>query len=190
MRKLISSINVTVDGFCDHTAMIADDDLHNSANELLKNADTILFGRITYQLMESAWPAIVKDPTGNKAMDEFAVSIDNISKVVFSNTLERVEWKNTRLAEQEIGKEVLQLKQKDGKEIVVGSPSLIATLTKLRLIDEYRFWIHPVILGSGLSLFKNITDTVHLRLMQCKTFRSGVASLIYQPINSSHLSVL
>ncbi len=106
MRKLIASINITLDGFCDHTAVIADDELHQNANELLRSVDTVLFGRVTYQLMESSWPPVVKKPTGIKSVDEFAVLIDNISKIVFSNTLKNVEWKNTKLAKEGIKEEV------------------------------------------------------------------------------------
>ena len=95
MRKLIAAINMTVDGFCDHTAGIADDELHQHYNELLKGADTILYGRITYQLMEY-WPTVVKDPTGNKAIDEFAVTMDNISKIVFSHTLKDIGVENCK----------------------------------------------------------------------------------------------
>ena len=89
MRKLIAAINMTLDGFCDHTAMIADDEIHQHYNELLSNADTLIYGRITYQLMESYWPTVVKNPTGNKPTDEFAVLIDNISKIVFSPHAEK-----------------------------------------------------------------------------------------------------
>src|ERR1700704_4443588 len=102
MRKLIAAINMTLDGFCDHTAVVADDELHQHYNELLLNADTLLYGRKTYQLMESAWPDIVKTPTGNKPTDEFAVIIDNISKIVFSHTLKSVDWKNTTLKKEVI----------------------------------------------------------------------------------------
>src|ERR1019366_281794 len=123
MRKLIAAINMTLDGFCDHTAIIADDELHQHYNELLSNADTLLFGRITYQLMESSWPSVVKNPTGNKPMDEFAVLIDNISKIVFSRTLNNVDWKNTKLKKEVIKQEVLDLKQQAGKNILVGGPS-------------------------------------------------------------------
>ena len=90
MRKLIAAMNMTLDGFCNHEAMIADEEIHQHYNELLRNADTLIYGRVTYQLMESSWPSIVKNPTGNKPMDEFAVLIDNISKIVFSRTLQNV----------------------------------------------------------------------------------------------------
>jgi len=104
MRKLIAAINMTLDGFCDHTAMIADDELHQHYNELLSNAGTLLYGRITYQLMESYWPTVVKNPTGKKPTDEFAVLIDNIPKIVFSHTLKNVDWKNVKLAKGGIKK--------------------------------------------------------------------------------------
>src|SRR5882672_11862865 len=100
MRKLIAAINMTLDGFCDHTAMNADEGIHQHYNELLSNADTLLYGRITYQLMESYWPTVVKKPTGIKPTDEFAVLIDNISKIVFSRTLKNVNWKNTKLKKE------------------------------------------------------------------------------------------
>jgi dihydrofolate reductase len=100
MRKLIAAINMTLDGFCDHTAMIADDEMHQHYNELLSNADTLIFGRITYQLMESYWPTVVKNPNGNKTADEFAVILDNISKIVFSHTLKNVDWKNAKLVKE------------------------------------------------------------------------------------------
>src|SRR5688572_1633590 len=122
MRKLIAGINMTLDGFCDHTAMTADDELHQHYNELLRNADTLIYGRITYQLMESYWPAIVKNPTGNNPTDEFAVLIDNISKIVFSRTLKNVSWKNTKLKKEIVKEEISELKRQEGKNIFVGSP--------------------------------------------------------------------
>ena len=172
---------MTLDGFCDHTAMIADDELHQHYNELLSNAGALIYGRITYQLMESYWPAVVKNPTGNKPMDEFAVIIENIPKIVFSRTLKSVGWENVKLVTNDIQKEVLELKQKAGKDILVGSPSLIVALTKLHLIDEYQLCVHPVIAGSGLPLFKNITDRIILKLLKTKIFSSGSITLYYEP---------
>ena len=179
MRKLISSINITLDGFCDHEVVIADDELHQQANELLKSADTMLFGRVTYQLMEAGWPPLVKKPTGNKPMDEFARLIDNIHKIVFSQTLKKVIWKNTKLLAGGIKEEVEKLKQQPGRNIIVGSPTLIITLTQLGLIDEYRFCVQPIILGKGLPLFKNISQRIDLPLLSTKTFGSGVVTLCY-----------
>jgi dihydrofolate reductase len=180
MRKLIAAINMTLDGFCDHTAMIADEEIHQHYNELLSNADTLLYGRITYQLMESYWPSVVKHPTGNKPMDEFAVLIDNISKIVFSRTLKDVDWKNTKLKKEVIKEEVLELKQKAGKNILVGSPSLIVALAQLELIDEYQLGVQPTVLGSGLPLFKNIRDRIDLKFLKTKTFGCGAIALYYE----------
>ncbi len=171
---------MTLDGFCDHTAIIADDELHQHYNELLNNADAIIYGRITYQLMESYWPSVVKNPTGNKPTDEFALLIDNISKIVFSHTLKNVEWKNTRLAKGDIKEEVLALKQQPGKDIFVGSPSLIVASMNLNLIDEFQLCVHPVIVGNGLPLFKNINDRTILKLLKTKTFSSGAITLYYE----------
>jgi dihydrofolate reductase len=181
MRKLIAAINMTLDGFCDHTAMIADDEIHQHYNELLSNADTLIFGRITYQLMESYWPTVVKSPTDNKSMDEFAVLIDNISKIVFSRTLKNVDWKNTKLKKEVIKEEILELKQQTGATILVGSPSLIVTLMQLDLIDEYQLSIQSTILGKGLPLFNNIQDKINLKLLKTKTFGCGAVTLYYEP---------
>jgi dihydrofolate reductase len=181
MRKLIAAINMTLDGFCDHTAGIVDDELHEHYNEILRTGDTLLYGRITYQLMESYWPEVVKHPTGNSAEDKFAVLINNISKVVFSRSLTKVGWKNARLATKSLKEEVLELKQQTGKAIFAGSPSIISKLTQLDLIDEYQLCIHPIVLGSGLPLFRNITDRKNLKLIKTKPFNSGAIVLYYEP---------
>jgi len=181
MRKLIAAINMTLDGFCDHTAMIADEEIHQHYNELLSNADTLIYGRTTYQLMESYWPSVVKNPTGNKPTDEFAVLIDNISKIVFSRTLKNVDWKNTQLKKEVIKEEVLEIKQQAGKNILVGSPSLIVALTHLDLIDEYQLGVQPIVLGSGLPLFKNVKDRINLKLLKTKTFGCGAVTFYYEP---------
>ena len=181
MRKLIAAMNMTLDGFCNHEAMIADEEIHQHYNELLSNADTLIYGRITYQLMESYWPSVVKNPTGNKPMDEFAVLIDNISKIVYSRTLQHVDWKNTTLKKEVIQEEILELKQQTSKNIVVGSPGLIIALTQLDLIDEYQLGVQPTVLGSGLPLFKNIRDRIDLKLLKTKTFGCGAVMLYYEP---------
>lgn len=182
MRKLVAAINMTLDGFCDHTSMIADDEIHQHYNELLSTADTLLYGRTTYQLMESYWPTIVKNPTGNQPTDDFAVLIDNISKIVFSRTLTTVGWKNTTLKKEIIKEEILALKQQAGKNMFVGSPSLIVALTQLHLIDEYQLCVQPTILGKGLPLFKNINERINLKLIKTKTFGSGPIVLYYEPV--------
>jgi dihydrofolate reductase len=185
MRKLIAAMNMTLDGFCDHTAMIADDEIHQHYSELLNNADTLIYGRVTYQLMENYWPSVVKNPTGNKAMDEFAVSIDNISKIVYSRTLENVDWKNTELKNEVVKEEILEFKQQAGKDILAGSPSLIVALSQLDLIDEYQLGVQPTVIGSGLPLFKNITDRTDLKLLKTKTFDCGAIILYYEPTKKS-----
>lgn len=137
MRKLIAAMNMTLDGFCDHTSMSADDEIHQHYTDLLNGADAVIYGRITYQLMEY-WRSVVANPTGEKSMDDFAAAIDNIQKVVYSRTLESVDWKNTELKREIIKDEILELKQNAGKDIFVGSPGLIVALTQLGLVDEYQ----------------------------------------------------
>ena len=182
MRKVVAAINMTLDGFCDHTAGIADAELHQHYSELLRSAGTLLYGRITYQLMESYWPTLVKNPSGDKAMDEFAIAIQDIFKIVFSHTMKNVGWENVALAKRDLKEEVLELKQSrngESKDILVGSPSLIAALTKLNLIDEYQLCVHPVIVGSGLPLFKNITERIVLKLIKTKAFSSSGSMILY-----------
>ncbi|HSZ87678.1 MAG TPA: dihydrofolate reductase family protein [Puia sp.] len=180
MRKLIAAINITLDGFCNHTAMIADEEIHEHYANLLNNAGTVLYGRITYQLMEGYWPSVLKNPTGIKPRDEFAVAIDNISKIVFSRTLKNVDWKNTKLKKEVIKEEILELKQQAGKCILAGSPGLIVALAQLDLIDEYQLCVHPTVIGSGLPLFKNISDRIDLKLLKTKTFGCGAVTLYYE----------
>ena len=182
MRKLIAAINMSVDGFCDHTEMSADEETHEHYNDLLRNADTLIYGRITYQLMESYFPSLVETPTGDKPLDEFPKLIDNISKIVYSRTLKNVTWKNTALKKEIIKEEIIALKQQPGKNIVVGSPSLIVALAQLGLIDEYQLAVHPTIIGSGLPLFKNITDRINLNLFKTKTFECGAIVLYYESV--------
>lgn len=192
MRKLIAAMNMTLDGFCDHTSMIADDELHEHYNKLLGNAGTLLYGRITYQLMESYWPTVVKNPTGNNPTDEFAVLIDNIEKIVFSQTLTNEDpviagWKNAQLAMKDFEQEVLELKQSDNperKDILVGSPSLIVAALNLKLVDELQLCVQPIIAGKGLRLFKNISERIDLKLLKTEKFNSsGSVVFYYEPGN-------
>ncbi|HQY20035.1 MAG TPA: dihydrofolate reductase family protein [Ignavibacteria bacterium] len=181
MRKIIAAMNTTLDGNCDHTAGIPDEEIHQHYAELLNNAGAVLYGRITYQLMEY-WRDVLKKPTGEKAMDEFAVAIDRIPKIVFSRTLKNLDWETAKLADRDIKEEVLELRQQPGKDIFVGSPGLISELTNLYLIDEYQLCVHPVIAGSGLPLFKNINEKIILKLIKTKTFESRTIILYYEPI--------
>ena len=183
MRKLIAAINMTVDGFCDHTAATPDDALMQYFNDLFRNADVEIFGRITYQLMEEYWPEVAKTQSDDKLNNEFAVLMDDIHKIVYSRTLESVDWKNTELKHELVADDIIKLKQQTGKNILVGSPSLIVALTKLGLIDEYQLVVHPVILGSGLPLFKDISDSIDLKLTQSRTYASGAVLLQYELAN-------
>ena len=179
MSKIIAAINMTLDGFCDHTAIIPDEEIHQHYADLLRNANSVLYGRTTYQLMEF-WRTLVTNPSGDKTMDEFAVVMDNTPKIVFSRTLKNVDWKSAKLAIQDLEEEVLELKKQPGKDNFVGSPGLIVALTNLGLIDEYQLCVHPVIVGNGLPLFKNINDRSVLKLVRTKTFRGGAVILYYE----------
>lgn len=179
MRKIIAAMNIMLDGSCDHTSGVVDEQLHQHFTDLLRNAGGILYGRTTYQLMEDHWPNLVKNPSGNKADDDFALAIHNVPKIVFSRTLKNVTWENSTLVKRELKDEVLALKQQPGKDIYAGSPSLISALHKLELLDEYQLCVHPVIAGAGLQLFNDTTDRKALTLIGTKIFGSGVIALHY-----------
>ncbi|XOV94115.1 MAG: dihydrofolate reductase family protein [Bacteroidota bacterium] len=179
MRKVIAAINMTLDGYCDHTAIVPDDEIHQHYADLLKEAGVILYGRITYELMKY-WKEVVENPTGNKAEDEFAVIMDDVPKIVFSHTLKDPEWESARLAGKSLEEEVRTLKQQPGKDIFIGCRSLIIQLMKLNLIDEFQLCIHPVIAGGGLPLFENMHDRMMLKLIKTKTFGSGAVTLYYE----------
>ena len=182
MRKIIAAINMTLDGSCDHTAGLPDEEIHQHYADLLDNADVILYGRITYQLMQY-WQTLIKNPSDEKSMNDFAIAIDKIQKIVFSHTLKDVEWDSARLAGQAIEEEVLELKQQSGKYILVGSRSLIIQLMNLNLIDELQLCVHPVVAGSGLPLFENINDRTILKLIKTKTLSGGAVTLYYKRAN-------
>ena len=180
MSRLVAAINMTIDGFCDHTAGIPDEEIHQHYADLLRNADAVLYGRITYELMQY-WQDLVKNPSGEQAMDDFAEAIDQLPKIVFSNTLESTGWESAKLAERPLKEMVFELRQQSGKDILVGSRSLIIQLMNLDLIDEYQLCIHPVVAGSGLPLFENINDRTVLKLIKTKTFSGGAVTLYYEP---------
>lgn len=184
MRKVISAINMTIDGFCDHTAIIPDEEVHQHYTDLLNNGGVVLYGRITYHLMQF-WQTLVKNPTGEKTMDDFAAAIDKIPKIVFSHKLKNTEWNSAKLANEPIEEMVKELKQQSGKDILVGSRSLIIQLMKLNLIDEYQLCVHPVVAGSGLPLFENINDRTILKLIKTKNFKGGAVTLYYEPTNET-----
>lgn len=181
MRKLIAALNMTLDGFCDHTAGIPDEEIHQHYTELLGQGDAILYGRITYQLMEF-WRDLLKIPSGEQSMNDFAAAIDAIPKIVFSRTMKNIEWETATIAKRGLKEEVLVLKQQSGKDIFVGSRSLIIQLLKLGLIDEFQLCIYPVVVGKGLPLFENINNRITFNLIKTKTFKGGAVLLYYRPV--------
>lgn len=186
MRKIIAAMNMSLDGYCDHTMQVSNVDfkaIHKHYSELLHGAGALLYGRITFHLMEY-WRTLLNEPSGDKAMDEFAVMIDRIPKIVFSHTLQSTDWNTAGIASKELVDEVQQLKQQEGRDVLVGSPGLIAQLTQAGLIDEYQLCIFPLIAGNGLILFKDITAQVNLQLVDTKTLGGGAVVLYYKKIAS------
>lgn len=179
MRKIIAAINMTLDGFCDHTAIDADEEIHQHYSDLLNEGGVILYGRTTYQLMQF-WQTLLQQPSGEPSMDDFAKAIDRVSKIVFSHTLKTTGWNSATLSTQSLEASALALKQQSGKDIFVGSRSLILQLMRLQLIDELQLCIHPVVAGSGLPLFENISDRTVLTLTKTKTFQGGAVVLYYE----------
>jgi dihydrofolate reductase len=180
MSKVIAAINMSIDGVCDHTAGLPDEEIHQHYADLLDSADIILYGRTTYQLMQY-WQTLIKNPSGKKTADDFAIAIDKIQKIVFSHKLKNTDWDSAKLATKPIEELVRELKQQSGKDILVGSRSLITHLMKLNLIDEYQLCVHPVIAGNGLPLFENVNDRTILKLSKTKNFINGAVMLYYEP---------
>ena len=180
MRPLRYSINVTLDGCCDHRAIPPDEDLHRHTVENLNDADALLFGRVTYEMMESAWrlPA----PTGTRPdwMESFAQTISAAKKHVVSSTLEQVDW-NAELVRGDPGEAVEQLKQESGNGLLVGGLQLPLALTELGLIDEYEFVVHPRLAGHGPTLFAGLSKHVDLTLVSRLEFGSGAVAMGYEP---------
>src|ERR1051325_1879122 len=176
MRPPRYSINVTLDGCCDHRAGIADEDLHRHAVENIAQAEALLFGRVTYEMMEAAW----RQPTRTSAMpawtEPFARTIDAAKKYVVSSTLDRVDW-NAELVRGDLGTAVQQLKREPGKGLFTGGVKLPLALTELGLIDEYEFVVHPRLAGHGPTLFAGLTRPIDLRLVGRREFGSGAVAL-------------
>ncbi|RHX80953.1 dihydrofolate reductase family protein [Leptospira yasudae] len=182
MRKIIFAINITTDGYCSHTGMIADEKVHKYFADLLRNIGVILYGRITYQLMVPYWPDIAKSQSESEATNEFARVFDSLEKVLFSTTLKQAPEAKTRLVHTNLIEEVLSLKQQPGKDIAVGSLSIASQLTERHLIDEYRFVVHPVIAGKGPRLFDTVKleETMKLDFLDSEVFPSGTIALHYK----------
>jgi dihydrofolate reductase len=181
VRKLIYAINVTLDGCCDHTKMIADEEVHEYFTHLMRDVDLLVFGRKTYQLMVPYWPDVAKSQSLTKASNEFSRRFDSINKIVFSRSLDSAEDKNTRIVRTDLREEMVRLKQEPGKEILVGGVDIPSQLAELSLIDEYRFVLQPIIAGEGRRLLEGIRpqEKLQLKLVESKTFKSGCVALHY-----------
>jgi dihydrofolate reductase len=184
MRPLRYSINITLDGCCDHRAMVPDADLHRHAAETLAQADALIFGRLTYEMMEAAWR-----PSGARMrpdwmagwMEPFARTIDAAKKYVVSSTLNRVDWNAELVPGDQLAKVVAQLKQQPGRGLYVGGVKLPLALAELGLIDEYEFIVHPRLAGHGPTLFSGLPKHINLQLVGRYEFSSGVVAMRYKP---------
>lgn len=192
MRKVILFMHITLDGFVAREngeldwATMNDDEMGKYLiSDLLTNVDTMILGRVLFQGFEKAWPAMAADPKSPKELVEFAHWIEDTPKIVFSKTLESAGWKNSRLvkvkSDKDIAAEILKLKEQPGKDMVLfGGARFSQTCVKEKLVDEYRFKLEPVALGTGRPLFQDILDKTKLKLLQSKAFDSGVVGLYYQ----------
>jgi dihydrofolate reductase len=180
MRPLRYSINVTLDGCCDHRVGIADEELHRYATENIARADALLFGRVTYEMMETAWRLATRTVTLPDWTEPFARTMDAAKKYVVSSTLDRVDW-NAELLRGDLAKAVTQLKQEPGKGLFVGGVKLPLALAELGLIDEYEFVVHPRLAGHGPTLFAGLSKHVDLKLVGRREFGSGAVAMRYEP---------
>jgi dihydrofolate reductase len=180
MQPLRYYINVTLDGCCDHREMFADEELHRHAAENLDRADALLFGRVTYEMMEAAWRPPARTGARPDWMEPFARTIDAAKKYVVSSTLDRVDW-NAELVRGDLGKAVQQLKRETGKGLLVGGVKLPLALAELGLIDEYEFVVQPRLVGHGPTLIAGLSKRIDLRLVSRLEFGSGAVALRYEP---------
>lgn len=180
MRPLRYSINVTLDGCCDHRVGIADEDLHRHAVENIEQADALLFGRVTYEMMESAWRLPAPAGAWPEWMRPFAKTIDAAKKYVVSSTLKHVDW-NAELVRGDLETAVRQLKEEPGAGLFVGGVTLPQALAELGLIDEYEFVVHPRVAGHGPTLFAGISKLIDLKLVSRVEFGSGAVAMRYVP---------
>jgi dihydrofolate reductase len=179
MGLLIFALNVTLDGCCDHREGIVDDELHDYFTELMDSAGAMLFGRITYELMENAWPAVARDENAPRAMRDWARKLEAKPKYVVSASRRDFPWHNTFRIEGNLDEAVRQLKEKTPQGVLVGAPMLSAALERLGLIDEYRVVLHPIIAGHGPTLFQGIQPARRLELVSTKRLKSGVMAMHY-----------
>ncbi len=180
MRPLRYSINVTLDGCCDHRAGITDEELHRYWAEKLAQADALLFGRVTYEMMEAAWRPSMRTAAMPDWTEPFARTIDAAKKYVVSSTLDHADW-NAELLRGDLGQAVQQLKQESGTGLFVGGVTLPLALAELGLIDEYEFVVHPRIAGHGPTLLAGLSKYIDLKLVSRREFDSGAVAMRYEP---------
>jgi dihydrofolate reductase len=180
MRPLRYSINVTLDGCCDHRGIVPDEEMHRHAVENLGRADALLFGRVTYEMMEVAFRHPVPAGTRPDWMEPFARTINAKPKYVVSRSLDRVDW-NAELVQGDLARAVHQLKQEPGEELFTGGVKLPMALAELGLIDEYEFVVHPCIAGHGPTLFAGLPKRIDLKLVSRLEFGSGAVAMRYEP---------
>jgi dihydrofolate reductase len=181
MRNVIFAINITLDGCCDHTKTIADEEMFEYYTHLMRDVDLLVFGRKTYQLMVPYWPDVAKNHSGAKARNEFADTFDSINKIVFSQSLDSAEGKNTRIVRTKPRDEILKLKQEPGKNILLGGVAIPSQLIELGMVDEFHFVVQPIIAGEGRRLLEGVSlwEKFQLKLVESKIFKSGCAALRY-----------
>jgi dihydrofolate reductase len=183
MRKVIFDINLTIDGCCDHTKLSGNDEIFEYFANLFRDVDLFVFGRKTYQLMVPFWPDVAKNRSGTtKAMNEFAQAFAAVDKIlVFSQSLDRAEAKNTRIVRTKPQDEILKLKQEQGKNILIGGLNLLSQLVEPGLIDEYHFIVHPIVVGEGRRLLEgfSLQEKLQLNLVESTVFKSGCVALRY-----------
>jgi len=179
MRNVIYAINITLDGCCDHTKMIADEETHEYSTRLMRSVDLLVFGRKTYQLMVPFWPDVAKSHSQTKAMNEFADAFDSTNKIVFSRSLDSAEGR-TRIVRTNLRDEVLKLKQEQGKNILTGGVDIPSQLIELGLADEFHFVVQPLIAGEGIRLESiRLPERLQIKLIESKVFKSGCVALRY-----------
>ena len=182
MRKLIYAINITLDGCCDHTKMVPDEELFDYSIQLIRDVDVFVYGRKTYQLMVPYWPDIAKNAAETKADIEFGQAFDSKNKIVFSRSLDSAEDGKTRIARGTLRDEILKLKQEQGKDILTGGVDIPSQLIELGLVDEYRIAVAPVVAGEGRRLMEGVSlaETLRLKLADSHIFKkSGWIALRY-----------
>jgi dihydrofolate reductase len=182
MRQLIYSINITIDGCCDHTKMVPNEELFDYYLQLVRDAGLLVYGRKTYQLMVPYWPEIAKNPSETKADREFAQAFDSANKIVFSRSLESAEGRNTRIVRSDLRDEIVKLKEEEGNNMLVSGVDVSSQLIELGLVDEYRFVVAPILAGEGRRLLEGVSlpEKLQLRLVESHVFKkSGWIALHY-----------